>query len=283
MLNIKEIETILNCSLSEEKIQEINNLDDQSDNIKRANLIGQQFERLLVIGKGPQYVSPGGAKQVQWWCICNCPEHNIVLVRTCNLKSKNSKSCGCLNTEKIKARMAELGRSCALDITGQKFGMLTAIGPTEKRKQNSIIWKCKCECGNECEAPVNALRAGRKFSCGCLTESRASYLIKQFLIQNNINYITEKTFDTCKFKDSNNSARFDFYLPDYNLLIEYDGEQHFQERDRNYFRDSLEKRQSHDAFKTQWCKDNNIPLLRINYTEQDKIEEILMNYLQELK
>ena len=280
MLSIKEIENILNCSLSEEKKQEILKLDDYSDSIKRANLIGQQFNRLLVIGKGPQYISPGGAKQVQWWCICNCPEHNIILARTCNLNSKNTKSCGCLNLERMKERATELGHKAALDITNQRFGKLVAIERTEKRHQNSIVWKCQCDCGNVCEAPTNALRAGRKYSCGCLTESKASFNIKQFLIQNNIEYITEKTFETCKFLDTNNFARFDFYLPKYNLLIEYDGEQHFQERDRNYFKDSLEKRQEHDTFKTQWCQNNQIKLLRISYKEQENIEEILKKELK---
>lgn len=280
MISIEKIEELLNCSLSEEKRQEILKLEDCQNLVKRNDLSGKFYQRLLVLGRGPTRVNPSGTKEGQWWCICSCPEHTIRLVKTNNLNSGNTKSCGCLNKEKSTKRIIALGHKAALDITNQRFGKLVAIEKTEKRHQGSVVWKCQCDCGNICEAPANALRAGRKYSCGCLTESKASFNIKQFFNKNNIEYITEKTFETCKFPDTNNSARFDFYLPKYNLLIEYDGEQHFQERDKNYFRDSLEKRQEHDTFKTQWCQDNQIKLLRISYKEQENIDEILKKELK---
>lgn len=158
----------------------------------------------------------------------------------------------------------------AKDITGQTFSELTAIRPTDKRKNGSVVWECKCSCGKIHYVTAVELLNNRIRSCGHITESYGIKKIKDILTQNNINFITEKTFPTCKFPDTNANARFDFYLPDYNILIEFDGIQHFRKGDENFFSDSLEKRQEHDKFKTQWCKNNNIILRRIPYTaEQD--------------
>lgn len=271
MLSINEIEKKLNCKLSNEKVNEIASLEEISMDRIRKDLTGQQYERLLVLGRGPSYISPGGVKQTQWWCICSCEEHNIVLVRVSNLTSHNSKSCGCLNIEKAKERIIKVGKNSAKDLTNQHFGEFIALSPTEERRNHSVVWRCLCSCGKIHYVSAHDLLNNRINSCGHNKESKGVRKIKILLNDNNINYLTEKTFPTCKFPDTDGSARFDFYLPDYNLLIEYDGEQHFQERDPNFFRDSLEKRQAHDLFKTQWCKENNIPLIRFSYLEVDSI------------
>ena len=68
------------------------------------------------------------------------------------------------------------------------------------------------------------------------------------------------------------SISFDFYLPDYNLCIEYDGEQH--NKIIKYWGDfdGLKDRQKKDNIKNDFCKKNNIKLIRISYLEKDKIE-----------
>lgn len=53
------------------------------------------------------------------------------------------------------------------DITGRKFGKLTAIAPTTAKKQTSIVWTCRCECGNTKLVACNQLTSGRVRSCGC--------------------------------------------------------------------------------------------------------------------
>lgn len=55
----------------------------------------------------------------------------------------------------------------ALDITGLTFGRLIAIAPTDLRSGGKIVWRCTCNCGAECLAPVNHLQDGRRVSCGC--------------------------------------------------------------------------------------------------------------------
>lgn len=54
------------------------------------------------------------------------------------------------------------------DIAGQKFNRLTAIEPVGRNKRNSVLWRCKCDCGNEIITTVSHLRSGHTKSCGCL-------------------------------------------------------------------------------------------------------------------
>ena len=61
------------------------------------------------------------------------------------------------------------------DLTGQRFGRLVVVSKTEERIYRHVVWKCLCDCGNECLAPSNSLKTGRKQSCGCLmVESRGT-------------------------------------------------------------------------------------------------------------
>lgn len=60
------------------------------------------------------------------------------------------------------------------DITNIRFGRLIAVEPTERRKQGSIVWKCKCDCGNVVYASLNNLKQGYVRSCGCLHSESAT-------------------------------------------------------------------------------------------------------------
>lgn len=75
----------------------------------------------------------------------------------------------------------------ALDLTGQKFGRLTAIESTNKRdKQGLIIWKFKCDCGNIIEKNGRDVKRGTTQSCGCLK--------RDLLIERNTKNNKEKYF-----------------------------------------------------------------------------------------
>lgn len=54
------------------------------------------------------------------------------------------------------------------DITGQRFGRLVAILPTDKRQSRCVVWEFKCDCGNTCFKGVNNVRTGNSVSCGCV-------------------------------------------------------------------------------------------------------------------
>lgn len=94
-------------------------------------------------------------------------------------------------------------------------------------------------------------------------------MIRMYLDERQINYTTEKRFENCRDKKT---LPFDFYLPDYNMCIEFDGAQHFGEYDG--FGD-YETTKRHDAIKDQYCLDNGIKIVRIPYYNFDQTIEIL--------
>jgi very-short-patch-repair endonuclease/Zn ribbon nucleic-acid-binding protein len=101
--------------------------------------------------------------------------------------------------------------------------------------------------------------------CPRCNESKGELIIHNFLKENKIEYITQKTFDNCKYI---NLLRFDFYIEKYNLCIEYDGEQHFKiwpKIEKN--NKNLKLRILKDNIKTKYCANNNINLLRIKYND----------------
>ena len=71
--------------------------------------------------------------------------------------------------------------------------------------------------------------------------------------------------------------RYDFYLPKYNMLIEYDGEPHFKEVAYLGGKTGFGLRQTNDKLKTEYATNNNLNLLRIKYTEIRNISNILKN------
>ena len=146
------------------------------------------------------------------------------------------------------------------DLTGQKFGKLTVLEITNERRNRQVVWKCQCECGNIHYVTTNALLQNQIKSCGkCTTHnSKGEEKIIQLLKENNISFETEKTFEDCFYSAKNAKCRFDFYINN-QYLIEFDGKQHFVQ-DSGYGSD-LKNIQARDNYKTQWCKENNIPIM----------------------
>lgn len=139
------------------------------------------------------------------------------------------------------------------------------------------------ECGYEWMIrPSSFLSDGVR--CPLCTNSRGENAITNLLDNKNIKYIREYRFDDCR---NERPLPFDFYLPDYNLLIEYDGEQHFMPKTYGGISDeqarwNLKEQQKRDNIKTQYCKDKGIELLRIPYWEFSNIEKIVCEKLNML-
>ena len=119
---------------------------------------------------------------------------------------------------------------------------------------------------------MNHLVSGHTQSCGCL-KSKGEQLIIQILIDLNINFITQKTFYDCLNPENTINLKFDFYLPDYNCCIEYDGEQHFKSIKHFGGEEKFQRQQQLDNIKNQYCKNNNIKLIRIPYTDFNKLNQ----------
>ena len=118
---------------------------------------------------------------------------------------------------------------------------------------------------------------GHKTSCGCI-RSIGEQKIIELLQTQNIEFEKEKTFVNCRYPDTSGVCRFDFYLPQFNVLLEYDGEQHYI--GWGHKEEELNNLLAHDAYKNQWCKENNIALIRIPYTDYTKLTtEYLLNLI----
>lgn len=121
----------------------------------------------------------------------------------------------------------------------------------------------------------NYMRANLTGKCSdCNEVSYGEYIISTILDKYNVKYIRQYKTENCKDKKY---LPFDFYLPDYNLCIEFDGKHHYEPI---YGETSFKICKLHDAMKNWYCKWNNIALLRIPYWEYKKIEHILCNYLK---
>lgn len=197
-------------------------------------------------------------------CLCQCDCGEKIIIPSDRIKNGTTKSCGCYQRQ----RMSQIGKqfSVAVDLTNQRFGKLIALRPTTERKYKSIVWECQCDCGNKHYVSVCHLKSGNVVQCPtCTTISKGEEKIKLLLTKANIPFVQEKTFSTCRFPETNALLRFDFYV-DNTYLIEFDGIQHFKEIGWNNANE-LKATQQRDNFKNEWCQQNNIPLIRIPYTD----------------
>ena len=113
---------------------------------------------------------------------------------------------------------------------------------------------------------------GKRYSLGEMK-------VKKFLESKNINFTQQKRFKKCVYK---NKLPFDFYLQDYNVCIEYDGAQHFVSVERWGGVNNFEEIKIKDNIKSDFCKKNKIPLIRIPYNDE-KIEERIMGCIDNFK
>ena len=122
---------------------------------KFIDLTGKKFNRLTVMYRNGHRSDV----HILWHCKCDCG--NEVDVGGNSLKSGNTKSCGCLNIQKISERNIK-------DLTGKRFGNLVVSHIVGKTHRQSVIWRCKCDCGNVCDVVSHYLLCGDTKSCGCL-------------------------------------------------------------------------------------------------------------------
>ena len=128
--------------------------------------------------------------------------------------------------------------------------------------------KFKCSCGNEFTTSIASFQSG-KFRCENCSKSisRLEFLFRKYLDEENIKYIYQYSLNQCR---DILPLPFDFFLPDYNILIEIDGEGHYHPCHFNQI--SLAKAEQsfaitkkHDGIKTNFCKENHIKLIRVPY------------------
>lgn len=160
--------------------------------------------------------------------------------------------------------------------------MLTPLEPYYN-DHTKILVRCEIHNYTWHVAPNKILH--RRTGCPkCSLYSNEEKIIDIF---EDLGYSTEpqKRFDDCRDK---HTLPFDIYVKELNLLVEYDGEGHYKPIPRGSMsvekaKENLLITQKHDAIKTQYCKDNNIPLIRVPYWENKNLYNFLSNQLKQYK
>lgn len=116
--------------------------------------------------------------------------------------------------------------------------------------------------------------------CPFCSQSKGEREISKTLKSLNINFVEQKKFNKCLNEKTGRVLKFDFYLPELNLLIEYDGEQHFKPIDFFGGQKELVKRQKLDKIKNRYANDNGFKLLRIPYYEKESISKIIQQIVE---
>ena len=143
-------------------------------------------------------------------------------------------------------------------------------------KMSTIVLKC-LRCDNEFNISYVNLCAGKGCPiCNKLArqESKNVKKIKLILEKYSIPYETEYKINECKHE---RVLPFDFAFENGKKLLEYDGE--FHDNGYNNNKESLSEVHLHDSIKTNFCKENNIPLLRLRYNDFDNFEERIKKFL----
>lgn len=225
---------------------------------KIKDLTNQKFNKLTAL-----YPIESNTAHKQWHCKCDCGKE-------CNVESSRliagvTKSCGCLKREASVKTILQYAKKNKKDLLNKRFGKLLVIEETKERKDDRVVYKCLCDCGNIHFVSSHHLISGQIQSCGC-GKSRGEDKISQILKNKNIFFETQKTFPDL-LSNKNWKLRFDFYFPEYNICLEYQGIQHYDSTNKFY----SEEGQERDNIKRDYCKNNNIKLIEIPYTDYDKI------------
>lgn len=220
-------------------------------------MVGLTFGKLTVLKR---YEKDRVLKSRCLRYLCKCECGNEVVVNGNSLRTGHTTSCGC----------ARKGIN-QVDLTGKKSGEITFLRPLEERTNyNHVIWEGICSCGRIVK--LSSHEFGHTKSCGCLKSSFGEQLITSILTQQNIEFETQFKFEDCR---NSRCLPFDFAIFNNGkliCLIEYQGQQHFMVTGGWNTKEHLESVQTRDAIKKDYCKNNNIPLIEIPYTDYDKID-----------
>lgn len=234
------------------------------------DLTGQIFNGIKVLRMAE--CERGSGKHIKW--ICECPRcHNEFKTGSNHLIAGECGLC-----KKCTEELATPPHILKYHI-GDKFGCWTIIGATNFRNS----WKVECECGKQFSPDIIEINNAPE-KCDCCIKSKGEKFIYHWLAARNIKYEMQKTFADCK--PDKRVLMFDFYLPDYNVIIEYDGEQHFRAVEYWGGEKQLLKNKIYDEYKNDYCAKHNITIIRISYKEdieQRLNEEIVRLQEKELE
>ena len=208
--------------------------------------------------------------------ICKCGEEKISTFQHLRLGG-TCFACGIkINSDKFRFTLEEVQEK------------VKTINPNieiidDKYINSKVKLKCKClKCNNNFELDWGSIYQGT--GCPKCSSPKGEKKIASFLDINEINYVTQKQYDDLFGVSGYRKLSYDFYLLDYDTLIEYDGEFHFEpifvSKNRENIIKNFDRQQKHDIMKNEYAFKNGIKLIRIPYTEFSNIEDILIKALK---
>ena len=207
-----------------------------------------------------------------------CPDHGKFL-QTPNDHLDNHKcpQCAAVSRTKFHTKTNEQFLEEVKEMYGDKYDYSSVV---YKNALTKVDIKCRLH-GSFMMRPNDHLNHHACPQCNIEKKvSRGELRISNFLRKHKIKFILQKTFDDCKYK---RKLKFDFYLPSKNMLIEYDGQQHFTCGDFQKFtinKKQLSDNKIRDAIKTNYAATRGIRLIRIKYTELTQSEKIMEDALK---
>jgi hypothetical protein len=221
----------------------------------------------------PSSLTRGSHRKVWWkckkghsWQAC---VHNMARSKMGCLYCNNKRTGGDNN-------LAFRNPDIAAELHPTKNGKLKAED-VNYRSYRKVWWLGKC--GHEWNTHVRC-RTREKMPTGCpiCAESKGENKVAEYLDSVKIKYEKQKRFDGCRDKKP---LPFDFYLPDYNSLIEYQGIQHFEPTNfGGDYAGVFEYLVGHDRLKRDWALANSYRLLLISYMDYDKIDCVIEEFLK---
>lgn len=194
-----------------------------------------------------------------------CPKHGEQAVsyakfsigERCPICGKENMKRSTLSSEIVEERINSVNNN-------------TLLNPHDYYRNNVCNLRILCSCGNEYTTSLSSYESGYNRCPQCSKNtSKGELIIKEYLENNGINFEQQYKFDDCR---DVRPLPFDFYLKQYNTIIEFDGQLHYLPI---FGEEQLKYTQYHDSIKNDYCKTNNINIIRIPYWNGDKIEEIL--------
>jgi hypothetical protein len=205
-----------------------------------------------------------------------CKTHGVFKVNPANfLNTETTNGCKKCHNEylsKLKTKNISVFIKQAKEVHGDKYDYSPSIYTGSK---NNILINCY-EHGIFSQNASNHLFGDGCPKCG--TKSSGEIRIRNYLLKNKIKHIEQKSFKNCVYKKK---LFFDFFLTNNNILIEYNGEQHYSQN-RFFHKNknsTLEIQKKKDQIKRDFATKNNIILIEIPYWEKNNIELILKKAL----
>ena len=195
-----------------------------------------------------------------------CPIHGEFEVSPANhLSGRNCPKCAIEHRAKLRALSTEEFIEKARKIHGDKYDY-SKVNYINNYTLVSIICHKKdfqgIEHGEFLQQPNNHLNGK---GCPKCRQSHGERFITNYLNNNKIKFIPQYSIEINKDINISGKANIDFYLPDYNLFIEYNGIQHYVERQAFGGKIDFERQQKRDEYVRNYCKENDIRLLEIPY------------------